>query len=141
MTVYEIGRMVSIVVAIIGFMTSVFLFFFLDIYHVLRMSGRKKKAIDQKKQQLNETDDANVIMAETPENLMEVTAEANISTAETGMERKRTQESVTSVLKRGNAENMTTVLQETGRMTMTLAPNHHFKVIQNVIVTHTKEKI
>ncbi len=165
--VYEIGFGISAGITIVGAMVAVFLFFFLDIRQVIRMSSGKqrRKRIQEKAVQYSSPDtSSDLSIGHTPQYIAiseEITAgkhkkgkkaeklsstselpvntDMGYSTSVTQTEENPT--SVTSVLKRGNAVNMTTVLQEPGRQNPTIAPNKRFEVIQNIMIIHTTEKI
>lgn len=165
--IYEIGFGISTGITIVGAMVAVFLFFFLNIPQVIRMSSGKqrRKRIQEKSVQYSSQDTSgDLSTAHTPQYITiseEITggkykktkkAEKLSSTAElpanNGVDysinvtpTESNTPNVTSVLRRGSAGNMTTVLQEPGRQNPTIAPNRRFDVIQNIMIIHTTEKI
>lgn len=170
MSSYVIGYYVSMGVSIVGLMTAIFLFFFLDIADVIRMSSGKlrRKRIKEKEVQYKNpgtSADLNQTVSTTsfiqpPLSRENTGSEQKVQLGKTGKEKNtgprtpseeqqaesywqkpQSDTAVTSVLKTGPADNMTTVFNEPGRMAPTMAPNRSFKVFQNIIVVHTDEKI
>ncbi|MCD8130163.1 MAG: hypothetical protein LUE16_02610 [Lachnospiraceae bacterium] len=166
MSAYEVGRMISLLITLLSGMAAIFLFFFLDIRGVLRASSRKgrRKRIKQKQERYQSRDSSSDLGEHAASRPQYITPSgetkggtsqgspsraasppgANATPRQVSPQNRGTAPSemaVTSVLRQGDAGNMTTVLHESGRQNPTIAPNRRFEIIQNILVVHTDEKI
>ncbi len=163
--VYTNLQYASALVALLSGMAAAFLFFFLDIRGVLRASSRKgkRKRIKQKQEKYKNKDSSDLgeHAASRPQYIASSgetkgggaagspsratpppganATPRQVSPQNRGM--APSEMAVTSVLRQGDAGNMTTVLHESGRQNPTIAPNRRFEIIQNILVVHTDEKI